>query len=159
MRPPKNRQIGRVLDPSWTLGGEVNPFRGTNFWGTASVENVGFAKDLHSADQVSSLAGNRWSSSRAAPSRSKTVESRHDARPRPFRGGRWPAPSASRSRCGTARPIKGGPLESILVVFSRIAEAHRFGGRARFSSWSAARECKIEDRFVRSVLREMSISD
>src|SRR5262249_53292094 len=31
--------------------------------------------------------------------------------------------------------------------------------RARFSSWSAARGCKIEDRLVRSVLREMGISE
>ena len=38
-----------------------------------------------------------------------------------------------------------------MVVFSRIAEARRFGG--------AEREWKIEDRFVRSVVREMSIGE
>jgi hypothetical protein len=42
-----------------------------------------------------------------------------------------------------------------LGVFSRIAEARRFGGAARFSSPRAARERKIEDRVARSVVREM----
>jgi hypothetical protein len=52
---------------------------------------------------------------------SRKDESPCDARPRPFRAGRWPAPSGRRSRCGTARPIIGGPLESILGDFLRIA--------------------------------------
>ena len=87
----------------------------------------------HLADQISQLTGNDRSSivGRAAPSRSRKDESPCDAKPRPFRAGRWPTPSASRSRCGTARPTIGGPLESILVVFSRIAEARRFGGAER----------------------------
>jgi hypothetical protein len=93
---------------------------------------------------------------RAVPSRSRKDESPCDARPRPFRAGRWPTPSASRSRCGTARPIIGGPLESILG--DRLSTP-TWWRRSRFSSWSAAREWKIEDRFVRSVVREMSISE
>src|SRR6516162_1897247 len=38
-----------------------------------------------------------------------------------------PAPSASRSRCGTARPTLGGPPESTWGAFSRNAAARRFG--------------------------------
>ena len=51
-----------------------------------------------------------------------------DARPPPFRAGRWPTPSASRSRCGRSTPTTSGPTGSISAVFSRTAAGCRFGG-------------------------------
>jgi len=52
---------------------------------------------------------------------------------------------------------------STRVNFDRFLEDRRntpiWWRRARFSSWSAAREWRIEDRFARSVVREMSIGE
>jgi hypothetical protein len=59
-----------------------------------------------------------------------------------------------------SQTIIGGPLESILGDFLRIAEARRYDGRrARFSELEGSAQWKIEDKFVRSVVREMSISE
>ena len=101
----------------------------------------------HPADQISDLTGNdRYviAVGRAAPSTSRKHESPCDARPRPFRPRRGPAPSASRSRCGRARPIISDPLELILVIFSGIAEARRFGGAKQILQLE--RSARMEDR-------------
>jgi hypothetical protein len=44
-------------------------------------------------------------------------------------------------------------------VFSRTAEARLFGGAEPDSPAGAHREWKIEDRFARSVMREMTIGE
>src|SRR5215469_9301057 len=54
------------------------------------------------------------------------------ARPGRSRVEQSPAPSASRSRCGTARPTTGGLTESTWGA-SRNAAAHRFGDAKRGS--------------------------
>jgi len=68
--------------------------------------------------------------------------------------------TVSKKACGRTRPIISGPTESILVVFSRTAEARRFGGAEPDSPVGAQRangRSKIELRGV-SDLRYLVVS-
>src|SRR5271169_724526 len=55
------------------------------------------------------------------------------------------APSASRSKCGTARPIANGPVESTSRAFLRSPGARRFGA-AGPGSPARGQRARTQDR-------------
>src|SRR5215472_17151086 len=63
----------------------------------------------------------------AESSTPRADRSHGDARQAPFRVERWPAPSASRSKRGRAKPTADGPVESTWGDLVRSVEERRFG--------------------------------